>query len=66
MTALTDQADITAVLGHIDLARKLLEEMNYQEFGYAETHLHDALQAIQAWKDSKLTKRDATYKEATQ
>ena len=57
---LSERADITAVLGHIELARELLEKLNYEEFGMAESHLGDALFELHSWKDNpKLTKRGA-------
>ena len=60
MLPLSERADITAALGHIDLAMNLLNKLNYEEFGYAESHLGDALFELHSWKDNpKLTKRGA-------
>jgi hypothetical protein len=58
MSHLSDKADISAVIGHIDLALKLLETLNYEEFGMAESFLGDASFELHSWKDQpKFTKR---------
>jgi len=58
MLPLSERADITAVLGHVDLAMTLLERLNYEEFGMAQSHLGDALFELNSWKDQpKFTKR---------
>ena len=64
--SLTDHADIISVLAHAHKAQQLLTKLNYQEFGQAETHLHDALQEIQAWKAHPLTKRPENPRDRTQ
>jgi len=60
MSHLSDRADISAVIGHVDLAMKLLETLNYEEFGMAQSFLGDALFEMNSWKDQKsFTKRGA-------
>ena len=58
MSHLSDRADIEAAIGHVDLAMKLLETLNYEEFGMAEGSLRDAAFELHSWKDQpKVTKR---------
>jgi len=60
MSLLSDKADISAAIGHVDLAMKLLETLDYEEFGMAESFLGDALFELHSWKDQKAyTKRGA-------
>ena len=60
MLPLSERADITAVLGHLDLAAQLLDRLDYEEFGMAQSHLGDALFELNSWKDNpKFTKRGA-------
>ena len=61
MLPLSERADITAVLGHLDLASQLLDRLDYEEFGMAQSHLGDALFELNSWKDNpKFTKRALT------
>jgi len=58
MSHLSDRADIDAAIGHVGLAMKLLETLNYEEFGMAEGSLRDAAFELHSWKDQpKFTKR---------
>ena len=61
MSRLSDKGDISAVLGHIDLARKLLEDMDYEEFGMAESFLGDALFEMHSWKDQTTFTKRGSY-----
>ena len=60
MSHLSDRADISAAIGHVDLAMKFLETLNYEEFDMAECYLRDASFELHSWKDQKsFTKRGA-------
>ena len=51
MLPLSEQADLTAALGHISQARDILAKLNYEELGITESFLGDAHHEIRYWKD---------------
>ena len=58
MLPLSERSYINALLGHLELAAQILDRLDYEEFGIAQSHLGDALFEVNSWKDQpKFTKR---------